>query len=350
VLLYGQAYKALAFIQDFPGQVAAAVSQLQSFRNTLLSVSGSATVAADSNEFILAAVEKYSVPLQSARDGFVKLFASMEPAGFAAGEIQNLFLGITKAAATYGMSADKVDRVNYAFAQMASKGQVMSEELKGQLGDVLPGAMSIFAAAAGFKGPDAIQKFSKALEDGVYKGGKMRELLRNVGNEMNKEFGPGAEGAAKTFQGAFNRMDTALTKFYESFEPAAISVLNAVMVPLVDTIKNVTDGVKAYTSGQEASTSSAQDFANLLKTLVPTISGIGKNLQTVISQLMPLAGFIGSIVLQVSKLLALPIVGQLAATYAQVILVTSAWQALAASGIGAAIVAIGRFIAQGIIS
>ncbi len=67
------------------------------------------------------------------------------------------------------MSADKVDRVNYAFAQMASKGQVMSEELKGQLGDVLPGAMGIFAKAAGFEGTDAIQKFSKALEEGAYR-------------------------------------------------------------------------------------------------------------------------------------------------------------------------------------
>jgi tape measure domain-containing protein len=83
----------------------------------------------------------------------------MQPAGFGGEEIRGLFTGISKAAATFGMSADKVDRVNYAFAQMASKGQVMSEELKGQLGDVLPGAMAIFAQAAGFKGPQAIQEF-----------------------------------------------------------------------------------------------------------------------------------------------------------------------------------------------
>jgi tape measure domain-containing protein len=349
VLLFGQAYKLLAFIQDFPGQVAGAVSQLQSFRNTLLSVTGSASAAADANEFILAAVEKYSIPLQSARDGFTKLFASMEPAGFAAGEIQNLFLGISKAAATYGLSADKVDRVNYAFAQMASKGQVMSEELKGQLGDVLPGAMGIFAEAAGFKGPDAIQKFGKALEDGVYKGSKMRELLRNVADGMNKEFGPGAEGAAKTFQGAMNRMQTATQKLYESFEPAAIGVLNTVAVPLVNTLKNLTDGVNAYFSGQQAATPAAQGFADVLKTLVPTLSGIGENLKYVFQQVSILVQGFGAVALQVARLLALPIVRYLAGTYVQVLLLTTAFRALATSGIGAALVAIVQFIGRGVV-
>jgi tape measure domain-containing protein len=171
VLLFGTAYKALAFIQGFPAQVGDAVGALQSFRNTLGAISPSAEEAAESSQFILDIVDKYNTPIQSARDGFTKLYASMKPTGFSGNEIRDLFLGISQAAATFGMSAEKVDRVNYAFAQMASKGQVMSEELKGQLGDVLPGAMGIFAEAAGFTGPDAITKFSKALEDGAYKGG-----------------------------------------------------------------------------------------------------------------------------------------------------------------------------------
>lgn len=349
VLLFGTAYKALAFIQDFPGQVGQAVGQLQSFRNTLQSVTGNAEMAGQANEFILAAVERYNIPLQSARDGFVKLFASMEPAGFAAGEIQNLFLGITKAAATYGMSADKVDRVNYAFAQMASKGQVMSEELKGQLGDVLPGAMGIFAEAAGFKGPDAIQKFNKALEDGVYKGGEMRKLLKNVADGMNKEFGPGAEGAAKTFQGSMNRMQNALKSFYESFEPAAISVVNQVAVPLVGTLKNITEGVNAYFKGQAAANPEAQKFADTLQVLIPAISGIAQNVKVVLGGLSTLGGLFANVALQASRLLALPIVGYLASAYAQVLILSTAFTFLANSAIGTAIAALVRFIAQGIV-
>ena len=223
VLLFGTAYKGLAFLMDFPSQVKEAVASLQSFRNTLNAIIPDASKAAEANQFILDTVDKYNVPLKTARDGFVKLYASMEPAGFSGEDVQELFLGVSQAAATFGLSADKVDRVQYAFAQMASKGQIMSEELKGQLGDVLPGAMGLFAKAAGFlEGPDAIQKFSKALEDGAFKGRKHDGPACNVAKTMQKDFGPGAEGAAKSFQGLMNDMSTALTKLYEAFEPLAV--------------------------------------------------------------------------------------------------------------------------------
>ena len=74
-------------------------------------ISPSAEAAADSNAFILDIVNRYNVPLQSARDGFTKLYASMAPAGFEGDQIEEIFLGISQAAATFGMSADKVDRM-----------------------------------------------------------------------------------------------------------------------------------------------------------------------------------------------------------------------------------------------
>lgn len=315
VILFGQAYKLLAFIQNLPAQVGAAVGQLQSFRNTLNAVTPSAEEARASNELLLGLMEKYNVPLQSARDGFTKLYASMAPAGFSGDEIRDLFTGITKAAATFGMSADKVDRVNYAFAQMASKGQVMSEELKGQLGDVLPGAMALFAEAAGFKGPKAIQDFSAALEDGAYKGEAMVALLKNVTVVMNKEFGPGAEGAALTFQGVMNRMQNSMTLFYEAFEPVAVGFLNAVVLPITNGIKQLTDGLNAFFTGATASTAEGGAFALQLQNMLPAIEGIKNN----VTGLIPIFQQFGAIAGQVAQLLLQiagnPVVGYLAKLY-----------------------------------
>jgi len=316
VVLFGQAYKLLAFIQDLPTQVGAAVGQLQSFRNTLNAVTPSTEEARASNELLLDLMEKYNVPLQSARDGFTKLYASMAPAGFSGDEIRDLFTGITKAAATFGMSADKVDRVNYAFAQMASKGQIMSEELKGQLGDVLPGAMALFAEAAGFEGPKAIQDFSAALEDGAYKGEAMVALLKNVTVVMNKEFGPGAEGAARTFQGVMNRMQNSMTLLYESFEPVAVGFLNSVVAPMTDGIKQLTDGLNAFFTGTAAKTAGGFAIAQELERLRPAFDGIGQNIATFVTQL----GQLASVALDVSKVFLQiagnPIVGYLAKLYA----------------------------------
>lgn len=315
VLLFGTAYKALAFIQAFPGEVGQAVGQLQSFRNTLAAISPTADEAAASNQLILDLVDKYNTPLQSARDGFTKLYASMAPAGFQGDEIRNLFTGITQAAATFGMSADKVDRVNYAFAQMASKGQVMSEELKGQLGDVLPGAMAIFAEAAGFKGPKAIQDFSAALEEGQYKGQAMVALLKNVGVVMTQEFGPGAEGAARTFQGSINRMQNSLRLLYESFEPVAVGFLNGIVTPLTQGIKQVADGMNAFLSGAQAKTAGGFALAKELEKLRPAFDGIKANVSGVVQQL----GAFAKVALDLSRILLQiagnPVVGYLAKLY-----------------------------------
>jgi tape measure domain-containing protein len=282
VLLFGTAYKALAFLTDFPGKVGEAIGQLQTFRNTLTTITGSSQEFGKSNKFILDLVEKYNVPLQSARDGFTKLYASMAPAGFKGDEIRDIFTGISQGAATFGMSADKVDRVNYAFAQMASKGQVMSEELKGQLGDVLPGAVAIFAEAAGFTGPEAMVKFTKAMEDGRYKGDAMKQLLINVGTVMNKEFGPGAEGAARTFQGLMNRMQNATLKLYEAFEPMAIGFANKVVLPMTDGLRVATDGFNAFFTGTLAKTDGGAAFAQQLNNHKPTFEGKSENLAAMI--------------------------------------------------------------------
>ena len=304
VLLYGTAYKALGLLQAFPSQVGEAVGALQSFRNTLNAISPTAQEAAASSEFILNIVDKYNVPLQSARDGFTKLYASMAPTGFSGNEIRDLFTGISQAAATFGMSSDKVDRVTYAFAQMASKGQVMSEELKGQLGDVLPGAMAIFAKAAGFEGADAIQKFGKALEDGAYKGKPMRDLLKNVTIELKKEFGPGAEGAARTYQGVMTRMANSTRLFYETFEPVAVGFLNSVVMPLTSGIKTVTDGFNAFFTGTQAKTTGGMVFAQELERLKPTFDGIRAN----VAALMPVLQGFGQTLLEIGKI-ALQITG-----------------------------------------
>ena len=85
---------------------------------------------------------------------------------------------LTRAAAGYHMSADRTRDMMNAVIQMMSKGKVASEELRRQLGNALPGAFGIMAAAIGVsnaeledmmkKGQvlsaDALPRFAKMLE------------------------------------------------------------------------------------------------------------------------------------------------------------------------------------------
>lgn len=328
VLLFGTAYKALAFLTDFPGKVSEAVAQLQTFNNTLKAITPSSDEFRIANQFILDTVDKYNVPLQSAREGFTNLYASMEPAGFKGNEIRDIFTGVSQAAATFGMSADRVDRVNYAFAQMASKGQVMSEELKGQLGDVLPGAVAIFAKAAGFTGSNAMVDFTKAMEDGRYKGDAMKQLLINVGIVMKDKFAKGAEGAAQSFQGQMNAMATATQKLYESFTPVANLFASNVVKPLTEGIKVAADGFNAFFTGAATKTAGGFTLSQELEKLRPAFKGIADN----VKQLLPLIQNFATATLGLAKILlqvaSSPFAGYLIRIYLPIVALTTAIQVL----------------------
>lgn len=278
VLLYGTAYKALAFFTSLPGQAFEAAKGLATYRNQLEAVTSESQTFDQSLAFVDNLAQRFNVPLDSARQGFVKLYASMRPAGFGQEQIEGLFTGISKAAAAFGLSADKVDRVNYAFAQMASKGQIMSEELKGQLGDVLPGALGLFAKAAQM----SIPEFSKAMEDGAFKGDAMAQVLDNVAILMNNKFGPAAQGAAKTLQGAVNQIQNNLTLMYESFGPI-VDRFAAIFGPQINgLIKDVTATMKVLTgtftaAGEGFATLSprAQAFYAAIQSLTPPLQQAG---------------------------------------------------------------------------
>jgi tape measure domain-containing protein len=340
VLLFGTAYKALAFLTDFPSKVGEAVGQLQTFRNTLQAITPNANEFQQSNQFILDTVAKYNTPLQSARDGFTNLYASMAPAGFKGDEIRNIFSGISQGAATFGMSADKVDRVNYAFAQMASKGQVMSEELKGQLGDVLPGAVAIFAKAAGFTGPNAMVEFTKAMEAGRYKGEAMKQLLINVGIVMKDKFAKGAEGAAQNFQGQMNAMANATKKLYEAFEPAGNLFSSKVIAPFTKGLIVVTDGFNAFFTKQKAVTNGGAELAAKLQELKPTFEGLAANAKAVADRVIELSKAFLPLLELGARLLSSPLIGVLAQTYVSVLLVNGAFTMLATSGIARTVAAL----------
>ena len=242
VLLFGTAYKALAFFTDLPSQALKASTELQSFNNQLNAITGSSSNAERSVAFINDTVAQFNIPLQSAREGFLRLYASMSPAGMGADTIENLFVGISQASATLGLSANQVDRVTYAFSQMASKGKVMSEEVTGQLGDVIPGALSLMADAAGMSMAD----FKQAMEDGQVSGKAMEQLFTNLPIVMQERFGKGAAGAAKTLQGQLNDLATTTQKMYEAFEPLVTSIANQVLPAVSTAMKDTQAAVAAF--------------------------------------------------------------------------------------------------------
>jgi tape measure domain-containing protein len=340
VLLYGTAYKALAFFMDLPNQALAAATALQTFRNQLNAVTGSSENASRSFGFIDSLADRFAVPLESVRQGFVRMYASMEPAGFGATEIEGLFTGVSKAAATFGMSKDQVDRVTYALSQMASKGQIMAEELRGQLGDVLPGSFALFAEAAQM----SIPEFTKAMEQGRFSGEAMRVVLNNVAILLNTKFASGAEGAAKTLQGALNTMGTGMQRLYESFEPLVNEVAQRVFPLIAEAMADASSGVKAFTAAVRGGNPELQQLsgsARQMYAVMQQLAEIARSIGTVLSGLMPTLAGLGKMIIfaleQLARFVNTPVGGYLANLALQAALVTAALQLMAKVGIFAAV-------------
>ena len=355
VLLYGTAYKGLAFLTSLPGEAFNAAKALGTYKNQLQAVTSETGTFSNSLAFVDNLAQRFNVPLESARQGFVKLYASMQPTGFSQEQIEGLFTGISQASAAFGLSADKVDRVNYAFAQMASKGQIMSEELKGQLGDVLPGALSLFAEAAKM----SIPEFSKAMEDGAFKGKAMMQVLENVGILMKVKFGAAATGAAKTLQGALNGIQNNLKLMYEAFGPV-VNRMAAVFGPKITSlIKNVTDVIKAFEAGVSTTGdsfaamspqaqgfySSIQNSLPPIKALIPSLAAAAQNIGYFASSLATASQPLMGLLKLALDFISIPFVARVG-VYATVISVlTSAFTLLKNTGIIQATIAMVRFIA-----
>jgi len=255
VLLYGTAYKGLAFITSLPGQILNAAKSQQQFGNAMQTATQDTGTFAKEMLYVDNVQRAFGLNLETTRQGFVRLYASMAPTGFDSGSIEKLFTGISAATSALQLTPDKAERVIYAFGQMASKGQIMSEELKGQLGDVLPGALAIFAKAAGM----SVKEFSQAMEDGQFVGQRFREVFAKVSDELMTRFGTGAQAAGRSLQGLLNTVQGDFQRTLESFAPLANAAAQALLGPLSGALKQLSMSAQLAMGEQQRVMQQLQD-------------------------------------------------------------------------------------------
>ncbi|EPO2878875.1 tape measure protein, partial [Shigella sonnei] len=75
---------------------------------------------------------------------------------------ESLFSNVIGTSRLMGLSTDEINGILKAFEQMASKGKIQAEELRGQLGDRMAGAFQLFARSLGM----TTEELDKAMKDG----------------------------------------------------------------------------------------------------------------------------------------------------------------------------------------
>ncbi|ENA3749091.1 tape measure protein, partial [Escherichia coli] len=162
---------------------------------------------------------------------------------------EELFKSMIGYSRLMGRSEEEIKRALTALSQMAGKGQVMAEELKGQLAEAVPGMVQVFAKATG--------KTEQELFDAMKKGAlKSADTLQKVTQELDKQI---------TAKGGWKAIS-------ESTQAQLGNLKNSWNTTLDSIFRGSEDGL--------------QDFTRSLTTLLNALGGSGKTLGESFGSLM----------------------------------------------------------------
>lgn len=173
---------------------------------------GRASDTANELRFLNKVAYENGLSVNELAGGYTKLKASIKGTAVSSKDAQDLFQGLAAANTVLAGTPETANRAIVALSQMASKGTVSAEELKGQLSEALPGAIGIAARAYGM----SVKDFNDLVARGVVDSST---FIKRFGNQLNKEFGAAAEAASRTTRVAMGRMKSAI-------ESAKISIVS----------------------------------------------------------------------------------------------------------------------------
>jgi tape measure domain-containing protein len=204
----------IAAIKEFASAVNESSKQLDAVKSKLNFATGSPEAATRELSFIRAEAKRLGLDLTSTGVAYGSFVAAAKEGNVPLVEARRTFLAVAGAASTLKLSAADTQGVLTALQQIVSKGTVSSEELRGQIGERLPGAFSIAARSIGV----TEKQLQKLLESGSLVSS---QFLPKFTRELEKTFGDGSAAAADALQANENRITNEWQAFLQRFEGLA---------------------------------------------------------------------------------------------------------------------------------
>jgi tape measure domain-containing protein len=157
-------------------------------------------------DFAAQVAQEYNTPLLASIEGYSRLAAASKGSKLEGQDTEELFKGVSQAMAALGLNAQDASLIFLAFQQVISKGRVAAEELRGQIGERLPGAIQLAAKSMGM----TVADFSATLDRGEISS---NVLLPKLAKAFQEEYGAGAKAASQGFLGTLNKIENSLFNF-----------------------------------------------------------------------------------------------------------------------------------------
>lgn len=182
-------------------------------------------------DFVKEQANKLGLDLESSLSGYKTLTGGLRAFNMAQEDQRKIFVSVSEAATAMRLSGEDAEGVYLALSQIASKGVVSAEELRGQMGERIPGAFSLAAQAMGVT--------EGALGDMLKKGELMaKDFLPVFAQKLHDTFGVAAQEASGGATANFNRFNSALLKLRvtigQKLLPVVIPFLTNFLIPAVE--------------------------------------------------------------------------------------------------------------------
>lgn len=240
--------------------------------------------AGEQMRFVRQESERLGTAFKESAESYMQIAAAAKGTSISNEQVQNTFRGVSEAAAALQLDGEKVEGALTAISQMISKGKVSAEELRGQLGERIPGAFQIAARA--------MNMTTAELDKTMSTGNLMAEdFLPSFAKQLRKEFGAGAEAASNSF-GAMNRkFDNSMREMKVALGSVFLPALTELMVEVRPVIKSVTQWISANDKLLKQKISGfIQGLTSAAKTAWPVISGVASSIGTLSGWVYALRG------------------------------------------------------------
>jgi tape measure domain-containing protein len=180
--------------------------KLQSLQLALKNVMGTQERYNQSFSFLSKLSRDYGQNLTVLVDTYKGFIASSESSNLSLEARNKIYESVIKSGSSLALSNDQIQGSLLAISQMFSKGTVSAEELRGQLGERLPGAFGIMAKSIGV----SESELGKMMQRGEVMA---KDVLPKFAEELEKTFGANASKNLETIGGAWNVLQTEISLY-----------------------------------------------------------------------------------------------------------------------------------------
>lgn len=287
----------LAGVAQGVREIVQAGVEFERVNNVLRFATGSIEAGAAAYQLAADTANRYGLSLDGLTKGLGQLSAATKGSRLEGEATEQLFIGISQAAATLGLSVADTNGVITALGQTASKGQVSLEELRGQLGERLPGVLSVAAKGLGQTEAGLLKLVEAGLDSTVF--------LKAFGPALQQAFGGGAAANVQTLGGQITLLQNQLQQLFISLsQGAAGDAVRSALSELGGLLSNVQGAltdvdpatVQALSSALSAATASAKELFNALLVAGGSLfEAVGQTATAVAQLVQSFSGIQGSV-------------------------------------------------------